>query len=287
MKEYDDGVGGMDHGDHDDLDYQEEEEKKEPSGYNYTSSDDANNRHCITASITNSNRGGTSASRHAAATTRQQTLQQQKQQQQQHVVVEEGEGDRESEMRGVHARTHLPSNTMCMSIPRKCLITVEMGQATPIGQLIAASDLDLDAPKHIYLMIYILWDRKVHGSHSFFHPYYEILPKTLSNMPIFWTSAEKAFLQGSYLLEQIQDRDLAITEDYQAICSIAPQLQDICTLEEFKWARMCVCSRNFGLSMDGHRTSALVPYADMLNHYRPRETKWTFDEDRQAFTITT
>jgi len=25
----------------------------------------------------------------------------------------------------------------------------------------------------------------------------------------------------------------------------------------------------------------------MLNHFRPRETKWTFDEDRQAFTITT
>jgi len=39
--------------------------------------------------------------------------------------------------------------------------------------------------------------------------------------------------------------------------------------------------------MDGHRTSAMVPHADMLNHYRPRETKWTFDEERQAFTITT
>ena len=25
----------------------------------------------------------------------------------------------------------------------------------------------------------------------------------------------------------------------------------------------------------------------MLNHYRPRETKWTFDHARQAFTITT
>ena len=29
------------------------------------------------------------------------------------------------------------------------------------------------------------------------------------------------------------------------------------------------------------------PHADMLNHYRPRETKWTFDEATQAFTITT
>ena len=189
-------------------------------------------------------------------------------------------------MRGVHARTHLPPNTVCMSVPRRCLITVEMGQETPIGQAILRSDLDLDAPKHIFLMIYILWDRKVNGANSFFHPYYEILPPTLRNMPIFWSQEELSYLEGSYLLQQIEDRNDAIAEDYHAICQIAP-LARICNLQEFKWARMCVCSRNFGLQIDGHRTSALVPHADMLNHYRPRETKWTFDEERQAFTITT
>lgn len=192
----------------------------------------------------------------------------------------------ESEMRGVHAKSHIPPNTVCVTIPRKCLITVEMGQATPIGQAILDSDLDLDAPKHIFLMIYLLWDRKVNGPSSFFFPYYEILPKTLRNMPIFWTPEELSYLEGSYLLTQIADRNEAIADDFHAICQIAP-LAQICTLDEFKWARMCVCSRNFGLQIDGHRTSALVPHADMLNHYRPRETKWTFDEDRQAFTITT
>ena len=79
----------------------------------------------------------------------------------------EEEEDKESEMRGVHARTHIPPNTCCVTIPRQCLITVEMGQATPIGQAILDSDLDLDAPKHIFLMIYLLWDRKVNGATSF------------------------------------------------------------------------------------------------------------------------
>jgi hypothetical protein len=161
-----------------------------------------------------------------------------------------------------------------------------MGQATPIGQAILNSDLDLDAPKHIFLMVYLLWDRKVNGKNSFFYPYYEVLPKTLKNMPIFWSMSELAELNGSYLQQQIADRNQAIAEDYRAICEVAPQMRELATLEEFKWARMCVCSRNFGLQIDGHRTSALVPHADMLNHYRPRETKWTFDEDRQAFTIT-
>jgi hypothetical protein len=161
-----------------------------------------------------------------------------------------------------------------------------MGQATEIGRIIAASDLDLDAPKHIYLMIYILWDRKVNGRRSFFDPYYQILPQTLQNMPIFWTDAELSELSGSYITQQIQDRNQAIIDDYNAICAIAPQLLHIATIQEFQWARMCVCSRNFGLCINGIRTSALVPHADMLNHYRPRETKWTFDETLQAFTIT-
>ena len=194
--------------------------------------------------------------------------------------------DIEGEMRGVHAKVNIPPNHICVSIPRKCLITVEMGQATEIGRAIINSDLELDAPKHVFLMIYLLWDRKINGKKSFFKPYYDILPNTLRNMPIFWSEDELSYLEGSYLLAQIADRNEAIEDDYQAICNIAPQLAQIATLNEFKWARMCVCSRNFGLQIDGTRTSALVPHADMLNHYRPRETKWTFDDDRQAFTIT-
>ena len=61
--------------------------------------------------------------------------------------------EEESEIRGVHAKAHLPPNTVCMAIPRRCLITVEMGQETPIGQAILRSDLDLDAPKHIFLIL--------------------------------------------------------------------------------------------------------------------------------------
>lgn len=199
----------------------------------------------------------------------------------QRILVEDED---KSEMRGVFCKSTLAPNTVCMAVPRKCLITVEMGQATSIGQQILNADLDLDAPKHIFLMIFILQDRR--NPNSFFKPYYDVLPKKLS-MPIFWSEEDLKYLEGSYLLHQIADRIDAIEEDYKAICEVCPQLGEIATLEEFKWARMCVCSRNFGLQIDGSRTSAMVPHADMLNHYRPRETKWTFDDERQAFTITT
>ena len=107
---------------------------------------------------------------------------------------EHGRSAEESEMRGVHCTSTLPPNSVCVAVPRRCLVTVEMGQQTPIGQAILMSDLDLDAPKHIFLMIYLLWDRKVNGPRSFFAPYYDILPPTLSNMPIFWSDDELAEL---------------------------------------------------------------------------------------------
>lgn len=129
----------------------------------------------------------------------------------------------------------------------------------------------------------MLIDRK--DPNSFFKPYYDILPETLSNMPIFWSPEELGYLKGSYLLEQIDERNAAIETDYESICNVVPHFRSYSTLQEFKWARMCVCSRNFGLVVNGLQTAALVPYADMLNHYRPRETKWQFDDDLQSFTV--
>lgn len=120
---------------------------------------------------------------------------------------------------------------------------------------------------------------------SFFKNYYSTLPSTLKNMPIFWSEEELSWLKGSYIIQQIQERKAAIRKDYDAICRVDPSFARF-SLERFSWARMIVCSRNFGLTIDGIKTAALVPFADMLNHYRPRETSWTFDQSIDAFTIT-
>mmetsp|Transcript_35684 Transcript_35684/g.82997 ORF Transcript_35684/g.82997 Transcript_35684/m.82997 type:complete len:171 (+) Transcript_35684:148-660(+) len=63
---------------------------------------------------------------------------------------------KENEMRGVHTKITVPPGTVCMAVPRQCLITVEMGKATDIGHKIVEADLELDAPKHIFLMVYLL-----------------------------------------------------------------------------------------------------------------------------------
>ncbi|KAF0700994.1 Aste57867_8440 [Aphanomyces stellatus] len=187
------------------------------------------------------------------------------------------------EVRGVHAKDAFQTKDRVMLIPLNCLITVEMGKATEIGQKLV--HLEFAAPKHIFLMMYLLTDMEL-GNGSFFKCYFDSLPSTLTNMPIFWTDDELAWLQGSHILHQIAERRAAIERDYATICRTVPEFGDRFSLERFSWARMIVCSRNFGLSINGVKTAALVPYADMLNHFRPRETSWTFDDQAQGFTIT-
>ena len=188
-----------------------------------------------------------------------------------------------NEVRGCHATSDIDNNETIISIPLKCLITVEMGKQTSIGRAIIDANVELDAPKHIFIMIFMLIDRL--NPKSFFKPYYDILPATLRNMPVFWNEDELSYLEGSFLLTQIAERNLAMENDYESICKVAPEFREVSSLNDFKWARMCVCSRNFGLVVNGLRTAAMVPYADMLNHYRPRETKWQFEDSSQAFTI--
>jgi histone-lysine N-methyltransferase SETD3 len=193
--------------------------------------------------------------------------------------------------RGVHASEIIHDDECVMEIPYACVFTVEMGKATDTGKIVVSKNIEgrFDAPKHIYLMLFLLIDGE--NEDSFFQPYYKILPGFdgnvrvgLSGMPIFWSEEEYGYLKGSYLLQQCQMRKDAIRRDYDEIVNVDPSFSRF-SLDRFAWARMIVCSRNFGGMINGTRSSGMVPMADMLNHYRPRETRWGFDEDSKMFTI--
>ena len=95
-----------------------------------------------------------------------------------------------------------------------------MGKALPVGQAVLTSGVSFDAPKHIFLMLFILTDMK--RPDTFFRPYYDLLPSTLSNMPIFWRKDEVRLLQGSYLVTQV------------CVCVRVPFVCWVCS-------RACIC----------------------------------------------
>lgn len=62
------------------------------------------------------------------------------------------------EVRGVHSEKVLVPGERILAIPKQCLITVEMGKRTEIGQKLLARNLEFVAPKHIFLMMFLLTD---------------------------------------------------------------------------------------------------------------------------------
>ena len=93
------------------------------------------------------------------------------------------------------------------------------------------------------------------------------------------------------MLGKIAERRESLRAEYEELMRHAPVAAllgggDECPLEHFVWARNVVVTRIFGLVVGGRKTDGLVPLADLLNHRRPRETKWAYDDATQGFIIT-
>lgn len=186
-------------------------------------------------------------------------------------------------VRGVHASKDIPSYQQIMAIPLKCLITDDTGRRTPLGQRLETVRHQLTVPNHCQVIVYMMMGRD--AGNSWFQPYYDTLPKDFNNFPIFWAEEEMAWLEGSALVHQIAERKRNIRSDYDTICKCLPEFSKF-TFPEFLWCRTAVGSRNFSIVVNGEKRTAMVPMADMLNHYRPRETSWTYDNSQGAFTMT-
>jgi len=186
--------------------------------------------------------------------------------------------------RGIHAAKDLEDDETIVLIPYRFIMTTEVAKASPIGRAIIQSSC-LIRSKHSYLAAYLLGEREK-GDSSFWHPYITVLPRDYRNMPINFDEDEKSWLSGSFSLTKMRQRIESLQEEYDDICAHVPDFRRF-TFHDFSWARHVVITRIFGLVIGGLKTEGLVPLADLLNHKRPRETKWTFENAKNAFTIIT
>lgn len=185
--------------------------------------------------------------------------------------------------RGCHSLTKIPPDDVILYVPHSHVMTSEVAKASKIGKAIIASPVELRS-KHSYLASYLLQE-KHKGKGGFWHPYLKVLPERYANMPIFFDEDMLALLKGSFSLQKIADRIDSLRREYDNIRRAVPAFAEY-THEEFVWARLVVITRIFGLVIKGNKTDGLAPYADMLNHKVPKETSWTFDDNRYGLIIT-
>ena len=125
-----------------------------------------------------------------------------------------------------------------------------------------------------------------YGEKTFWDPYYEILPKKVNHIPIFWTK-ELYYLKGSPLLLEIRDRVKSTRAEYNKLKKSEVPIKEYgITFNEYKKIRSLVSSRNFNLSIDGKQSTTMVPLADMLNHNSNADTNWTYNNQLNSYQMT-
>ena len=144
-----------------------------------------------------------------------------------------------------------------------------MGIESPIGKKMFDAGLrkTLISPKHSFLTTFVLQEKRKEKT-EWTH-FIEILPKNMTNFPIFFTPEEKEYLKGSPFLDQVEEKIEDIKKDYDSICEAVPEYKQF-PIKEFSEIRMMVSSRIFGINIKNLKTDGFVPMADMLNHKRPR-----------------
>ena len=190
--------------------------------------------------------------------------------------------------RGVHSLSRIPAEEIVLYVPMHMIMTSQVAMEAGIGKQIVDAGVELRS-KHSYLACYLLQER-AKGKESYWEPYVSALPRVYANMPIFFDQKLLDMLKGSFTLGKIQDRAESLKAEYHTICAAVPALAAY-TLDDFIWARLAVITRIFGLVIRGVKTDGLVAYADMLNHKKPQnaadtDTRWTFDDNLNGFTIT-
>lgn len=183
--------------------------------------------------------------------------------------------------RGIRALEAIAEDEVVLEVPLRLILTTGVARASEIGRRIAASGIALRS-SHTWLACLLLQERS--AADSFWRPYLDTLPESFPRLPIFFSPEELALLEGSAALGRIRERKSGLAAEHRNLCRHVPGF-DRFRLDDFVWARLAVLTRVFGIEVHGGKTDGLVPMADMLNHRRPRETSWGFDDGRGAFVI--
>lgn len=184
--------------------------------------------------------------------------------------------------RGIIAKTPIRKEEVFMFIPIQAIITLGMARETPIGVKITNSRVQLKSPKHSYLAAFIL--QELGKETTKWQPYFDMLPQSVDNFPIFFKKEELKLLKGTFFLEQVEMKKQQLREDYAEIRMVAPEFARH-TLEHFAYARTLVASRTFCIFVKGRKEDGLVPLADIQNHAQPNMSTWTYKEANDGFVV--
>jgi len=186
--------------------------------------------------------------------------------------------------RCVISTEEIKNKEILLRIPLNALITLDDAQNSEIGKYFDSNlKKMLNGPNHSLLSSFILSEMEKKNNSKWLF-YFNFLPSNYNNFPIFYTESELKYLKGTQFLTIVENKKKEMKEDYELLCNKIPYYSKYKYLDFCK-VREIVSSRIFGVIIHGKKNDIIAPYADMLNHKRPRETHWTFDDKLDSFVV--
>ena len=195
--------------------------------------------------------------------------------------------------RGVFATRRIPAGTLVVKVPRHALFHHGAGETTRTGaRLLRTPEAyrALAAPKLALLVLAMA--QQLHTRDPTFAPYHALLPThaQVKHFPVFWSDARlrrhtPRGVDARTFADTVNARKRTFDNDYDTLCGVDDQFGETCSRAMFWWLRTLAGSRNFGVDIDGTHRSAMVPFADMLNHAHPADVSWGFDAAHDAFCM--
>jgi len=159
-----------------------------------------------------------------------------------------------------------PAVSMSTQQVRSLVVTTDIEPGTTVFMLPLREQLFADDDTEL------AWSLASSSTKELLQPYLDSLPATI-DLPRFWSQrgglTAEQLLQGSPVLQRVQQQQEAVERDYERLRKIAKQqpVESIPSFGDFNYAMAVVTSRAFCRS-NCSNNPAMVPLLDFCNHHR-------------------
>ena len=182
------------------------------------------------------------------------------------------------------ATENIYKKDLLLRVPLESLITMEEARKSEIGHYITKElENKLYSPRFSLLTVFLMGEIDK-GNQSKWKFYIDFLPSSYDSFPIFYKEKELEYLKGTQFLESIEKEKKFIKSDYNLLAKSIPGFSKY-DLNYFSKIMEVVTSRVFGVKIHNKKETIIAPFADLLNHKRPTDTIWDFDDKTNSFFI--
>ena len=179
------------------------------------------------------------------------------------------------------AAADIRDGELVVRVPLSAMLTLDVARRSPAGQAVLSAGIQGPSAQAL-LTAYLLEEKR--RDNSPIAPYLATLPAAFPTVPVFCPQDVLPLLKGSLAARLLVRQREAVLREVLALRRAVPALR-AASIGELFWGSTVVVTRVFGVTIGGSPTEALVPIADMMNHRRPPDVSWTFDEAMGAFVI--